>query len=222
VTEIAIYIEGGGTTVDQKASLRRGFDELFKAEKLDSGKKRVSLKFVFCGGRGEAYDTFRNAVSSNPERINALLVDSETSISAVPADKKQDPDIRVKHLGRKEGTDGRGQGDAWDLSMTHPDRVHLMVQCMETWIVSDPETLEKFYGQGFKSDKLPKRPNLEDEPKKDVNTKLESATKETQKGVYAKLKHASEILQMVDPSKVAKRCPRFKLFQEWLALCIQN
>jgi len=33
VTEIAVYIEGGGNGKEQKAELRRGFDALFAEEK---------------------------------------------------------------------------------------------------------------------------------------------------------------------------------------------
>lgn len=223
MTQVAIYVEGGGTTVEQRASLRRGFDELFKKEKLDSSKKKVSLRFVLCGGRQEAYEAFRNALTNEANAISALLVDSETAVAPVPADTAQDPQIRVIHLGKKEGADGRGQGDNWDLSTAQPERVHLMAQCMETWIVSDPETLKKFYGQGFKADKLPKRPNLEEEPKRDLYAKLESATKDTKtKGVYTKLKHASELLQRIDRTKIAQCCPRFTLFQSWLNLSIGN
>ncbi len=69
MTEIAIYVEGGGTTVDQKASLRRGFDGLFSGEKLESSKKRAKAmlgKFVMFllqeDAKKTAYETFLNAI----------------------------------------------------------------------------------------------------------------------------------------------------------------
>jgi len=96
------------------------------------------------------------------------------------------------------------------------DRVHLMVQCMEAWIVADPDALEGFYNQGFKRSKLPVRQNLEEEPKVDIYSKLDSATKETQKGSYGKIKHASELLKRIGADKVAGRCQRFRIFQAWL------
>jgi len=43
-----------------------------------------------------------------------------------------------------------------------------MVQCMETWIVADPEAVKKYYGAGFKAEKVPKRENLEEEPKSQI------------------------------------------------------
>ena len=52
---------------------------------------------------------------------------------------------------------------------------YLMVQCVETWLVTDPDALAAHYKQGFKPDKLPKRTNLEDEPKDDVQRKLGEA-----------------------------------------------
>jgi len=91
-----------------------------------------------------------------------------------------------------------------------------MVQCMEAWIVSDPDALETFYKQNFKMDRLPKRPNLEDVPKADLYEKLKNATKDTQKGEYGKIKHASKLLLVIDPEEVAKHCPRFRIFREWL------
>ena len=33
MTEIAIYVEGGGDTAQQKAELRNGFDELLNSQK---------------------------------------------------------------------------------------------------------------------------------------------------------------------------------------------
>jgi hypothetical protein len=87
---------------------------------------------------------------------------------------------------------------------------------MEAWIVADPDTLARFYGQEFKRGKLPLRVNLEEESKADLYSSLESATEKTQKGKYGKIKHASELLGMIDPTKVSTRCLRFANFRRWL------
>jgi hypothetical protein len=222
VTEIAVYIEGGGNTVGIQTELRQGFDAMFKREKLKASEKKVSLRFIFRGGRDDAYQAFINALRENPERINAPLVDSEIPIAPAPKDKVgeidkvQDALLRVAHLRQKQGTGARGQGDGWELSDRLAERVHLMVQCMEAWIVADPEKLEEFFKQKFKKNSLPKRENLEEEPKADLYDKLRNATKDTQKGEYGKIKHASKLLGMIDPNEVAKHCPRFKIFREWL------
>ena len=222
MTEIAVYIEGGGNGKEQKAELRRGFDALFAKEKSRAGEKRLSLIFICCGGRQEAYEAFQNALEVNRQRINALLVDSESAIAAVPSNRAQDAMIRVTHLRQRQRTGVRGQGDGWVLSDKLGGRVHLMVQCMEAWIVADPDALEAFYKANFKRDKLPKRADLEEEPKSDIYAKLERATEDTQKGKYGKIKHASKLLEKIDPDQVAKRCPRFGIFREWLNQSIDN
>jgi Domain of unknown function (DUF4276) len=96
-----------------------------------------------------------------------------------------------------------------------------MVQCMEAWILADPESLGSYYGKGFRANSLPARPNLEDEPKLDVYSKFAKATKDTSKGPYseannAKIKHASALLALIDPKKVAARCHRFATFISWI------
>jgi hypothetical protein len=222
VTEIAVYIEGGGKTAEQKAELRQGFDALFASEKSKAREKRGSLRFVCCGSRQRTYETFINSLTVNPKTMNALLVDSETPIAPVPANKAEDAKARVAHLQQKDGTAGRGQGDGWELGNVPPERVHLMVQCMEAWIVADPDALEAFYKQKFKKDSLPKRPNLEDVPKADLYEKLKNATKDTKKGEYGKIKHASKILLVIDPEKVVQHCPRFSIFRNWLVESIET
>ncbi|MGA2216722.1 MAG: hypothetical protein ABSG51_01460, partial [Terracidiphilus sp.] len=124
MTEIAVYVEGGGNSKEQKAELRRGFDALFAREKSRARDNRLSLIFVCCGSRQDAYEAFRNALEVNRERVNALLVDSETSIVPVPKDEAQDALVRVGHLRQKEGSGERGQGDGWELSNDLAARVH--------------------------------------------------------------------------------------------------
>ena len=223
MTEIAVYIEGGGDTAEQKAELRQGFDALFASEKSKAREKRGSLIFVPCGGRQRAYEAFINSLTVNPRTMNALLVDSETPIAPVPANKAEDTRARITHLQQKDGTAGRGQGDGWELGNVPPEQVHLMVQCMEAWIVADPDALEGFYKpKFFKKEKLPKRSNLEQESKSDLYAALDKETKGSRKGTYGKITHAGKILVLIDPEKVANRCPRFAIFREWLNESIDN
>ena len=212
MTQIALYVEGGGDTAQQKAELRQGFDGLLERVKSSARAKRLGWKLVCCGDRRKAYEAFINSVRTSPGAVNVLLVDSEDPIAPETRDPHRDAAARVAHLSQRGG---------WDLSTTRPERVHLMVQCMEAWIVADPAALAAYYGQGFVPHVLPTRPNLEEEPKPDVNDKLARATRGTQKGEYGKIKHASQLLQRIDPARVAQRCPRFASLTRWLEQTIE-
>ena len=84
--------------------------------------------------------------------------------------------------------------------------IHLMVQTMEAWIVADANAVSGYYGQGFNAGALPRRPNLEEVSKADVERSLKRATAGTQKGRYHKIRHASDLLQRIDPETVKTRC----------------
>jgi hypothetical protein len=85
-----------------------------------------------------------------------------------------------------------------------------MAQATETWLLADPDTLAEYYGEDFNANPLPRRPNLEEEPKASLYAALELATRKTQKGVYAKLAHASDLLARVDALKSQDRAPHCK------------
>ena len=134
-------------------------------------------------------------------------MDSEDAVAPETKDAAANARTRVQHL---------TQRDQWDLTSADSRQVHLMVRCMETWIVSDSDALAAYYGQKFHAKSLPNRRNLEDEPKPDLLAKLKKATDKTQKGEYAKIKHASKLLERIDPTKVRPRCSRFATFTAWL------
>jgi len=226
VNGIALYVEGGGDTVQQKAELRNGLDELSNAQKRAARDKRLGWKLVPSGGRDAAYKDFIDAVGhADDETLCVLLVDSEDSLSDESPKPLDESSESKKQRERTDALTRRSHivnRDRWDLSDIPPEFIHLMVRCMEAWIVSDVEALANHYRQGFHTKSLPARLNLEGEDKLSLCIKLRKATRNTSKGEYAKIRHASKLLRLIDPKKVAARCPRFETFTSWLDEQIEN
>ena len=184
---IAIYVEGGGDNREGKATLRRGMDALLNPLKAAARSKALHWKLVCCGSRNAAFQAFRNATVVDEDAFVVLLVDAEAPVSDKPS----------RHLASR---------DSWEFTFAREDAVHLMVQVMETWIIADADTLTAYYGQGFRSNALPRRQNLEDVSKSDVERALNRATEQTTKGRYQKIKHASDLLRRLDVNSVRQRC----------------
>ena len=87
------------------------------------------------------------------------------------------------------------------------EQVHLMIECMESWFLADPETLRQFFGQGFNSNSLPGNTNIETINKADVFRSLENASRHSQKGSYGKGDHSFKILEKIDARKVLTASP---------------
>ena len=190
-------MEGGGPGAGGKAAIRRGMDRFLRSAKDAARTAGIRWNLVLCGPRSETYKRFREDLNQTQESVaNILLVDAETRVTT---------NVRV-HL--------ESQEPPWDLSGADDEAIHLMVQIMETWLVADPETLVGYYGKDFNVGSLPKRHDLEQEPKKQVEDALRNATKPTQKGTYHKIKHASELLGRIDPARVQARCRHCKRFFE--------
>jgi uncharacterized protein DUF4276 len=190
VTGIAIYMEGGGSTAQGKATLRQGMSEFLGSLREAARQKRLTWKVVPCGSRSETRDAFLNA---NTPAFKVLLVDSEVAVA--------DPSRPRAHLANPP--------DGWVFDKNFDeDSLHLMIQTMETWIVSDVKALEEFYEQGFVTSALPHAQNLELVTKADLTAALERATNGTRtKGKYHKIRHAGALLGKINPGIVRKRCP---------------
>jgi hypothetical protein len=185
--EIAIYFEGGGTSAETKAALRLGMSAFLKPLVQLARERRYRWSITSCGSRNQTVKAFLDALEQEPDKWNLLVVDSESLVQSTPRE----------HL---------VQHDKWNLASVEEDQVHLMAQCMETWLVADPEALAEYYKQEFNANALPKRTNLEEEPKDDIYAALEAATRQTRKGKYGKIKDGSELLKRVNCSKTRTRC----------------
>lgn len=180
-----VYVEGGGDRRDLKTRCRKGFSKFFEKAGLEGRMPKV----IACGGRKAAYDDFCTALQiAKAEEFIVLLVDSED-----PVPDGMEPWV---HLAAREG-------DGWTKpSAADNDNAHLMVQCMETWFLADKEALKSYFGQGFNEQALPKNPELERIPKRDILDGLKRASSRTTKGIYSKGDHSFVILSLIDPSKV--------------------
>jgi hypothetical protein len=188
VTEIRVYVEG-----DDK--LRSGFHEFFKDVREPAQALRIGFKCIPCGA--EPVRDFCNALRSNPESFNVLLLDNDGRLSFESLKKRSDWKP-PREVDEKE--------------------VHWMIQIMESWFLADIETLREYYGPGFDPDHLPGHPNVEEAPKADVERGLKEATRRTRKGPYHKTAHAPRILELLKPGQVRAHAPHCRrLFDTLLA-----
>lgn len=189
--EFRVFVEGGG---DHNASLARACKEGFGKFFARAGLNR-SPRIVVCGGRKSAYEDFCHAITqARQQDCYLLLVDSEAPIAY-----SKSPDV-WGHVKQRVG-------DGWICpSGATADNLHFMVECMENWFLADPAALGTYYGSQFKEAALPKQNNIESVSKVEVIDALNKATQNiATKGKYSKGKHSFEILEKLDPIKVAEK-----------------
>ena len=191
---LAVYMEGGGQTAESKAAIRQGMGEFLGMLRESARRKRWHWKVVPCGSGVQARVDFLNARNQEPDTHAILLVDAEVVVTSSPK----------QHLATRE--------NGWHLPDVPEPGIHLMAQVMETWIVSDREALQAFYGQGFNTGALPKHADLEQVNKAQVAESLENATQNTQKGRYHKIRHGSRLLERIRPDAVRARCAHCERF----------
>lgn len=191
--EIVIHLEGGGDSREQRAQLRNGINAFLATLKNLADEKGWAWRLVPRGGREQAFREWDRALKTSPDTLHILLVDSEEEVTRSPCE----------HLRQRVG-------DGWVIDKKRESQVHFMAQCMETWLVADPDGMAGYYKKGFAGNQLPKRANLEEQPKRDIYRALERATERTTKGAYDKIKHASVLLTLIDPGKARARCPHCK------------
>ncbi|MHC8509985.1 MAG: DUF4276 family protein [Rhodospirillales bacterium] len=190
MSRIQIYMEGGGND-DQTGGLLREGMNVFLGELKDLAVEQdLKWDLICCGSRDTALEDFRDACQENEEdKIIILLVDSEKPVKAGDSPGNHlKPDAKV------------------DLDGIPDDLMHLMVQTMETWIVSDLNALRQYYDEKFVPNKIPQGGNMEVFPKRQVSILLKSATRRTKQGRYHKIHHAKDLLKLIRPSVVRRKC----------------
>jgi len=186
VTEIRLYVEGGGDRSDGRALIREGFGDFLDSARRLARRRRIRWSVTACGGRNAAFDAFKDALESHPEAFIVLLVDSESPVTGNP----------WEHLRTR---------DQWDPPGVPDEHCHLMVQMVEAWLVADPDVLAKYYGQGFHRNSLPRRDDVEAIPKDQLLQSLGRATADTKKKGYAKIRHCADLLGLLNQDRVRQR-----------------
>jgi len=182
---LVIYAEGGDKGM-LAAEARQAFSKF-----LHRCFASVRPKVIFCGGRDQAFRQYDLAKKAGEDCL--LLVDSE-EIALSNVDPWKQDRIVLK--------------DKWKPPANSDADLHFMAATMETWITACASELAAYFGQGFRLASLPARENLEDEPKKDLNSKLQAATKRSKtKGPYDKGKHSFDLVAGMNPDSILKRCP---------------
>jgi hypothetical protein len=153
---------------------------------------RGSVAFQLGKNKDETIKDFLRTINENPSAKALLLVDSDA-----PNDGKL--------LDRLKGT------TTWKLNAPKSvpaERIHWMVQVMESWFLADTVALKKYYKKDFRASALPKYSDVEKVPKTDVFHVL----KRVAKAGYEKAAHAPKILEHLSPDTVQARAPSCKRF----------
>jgi Domain of unknown function (DUF4276) len=104
----------------------------------------------------------------------------------------------------------------YDL-LDHAENVFYMIQEIEAWFLSQPKILDLFYGKDdngkFISEKIPSK-NAMNIPNPDEM--LQKFTKNTKRDKYHKIRHAVELLKLLDASQLEDDFPDFKRLIEKL------
>lgn len=183
MSDTRLYVEGGGPSKEMQIRCRAGFRSLI--EKMNLGRRLPRI--VACGGRQQAFDHFVTATDASNGAYVALLVDSEDTV--------EDLERPWEHLRQRVG-------DGWiPPDGTTDDQVLLMVTCMETWLLADPEAIRAICGPGMIDKHLPTFELENRDRKEQVFDKLIAATKHCKK-TYDKGDLSFAILARVNPMKL--------------------
>jgi hypothetical protein len=209
---VKVFVEGGGDSAALKTACRQGFSEFLRRAGLAGHMPRI----VACGGRNDAYDAFCTAIKNSEPAM--LLVDSEEAVvniaqpGVASQQEARDAWLPWQHLQQRKGDGWIKPADSTDTDC------HLMVQCMESWLLADRNALQAFFGPGFKVAQLPAESrSIETIPKQNMYDALANATSDCKtKAPYGKGEHSFKLLARIDPVKVTAASPWALRFIEQL------
>lgn len=187
--KVQVFVEGGGNRDKSMTECRKAFKIFFDKALGDRSAVRVAA----CGSRYEAFKDFQRTEGKGDFAI--LLVDSEA-----PVGKSHDPWAHLRKLEGWEKPDWAGR-----------DQAHLMVQCMESWFLADPERLASRYGKNFRRSALPGTPIEQIEKRK-----LTGILKKTTRREYDKVKDGFELIALIHPAAVRNKSRHARLLLETL------
>lgn len=197
VKSVTLFVEGGGDQNELGAKCRKGFRSFLEKAGLKGNMPRI----LPCGSRNSAFERYREAVLKGQKAV--LLVDSEAPVHVNCEQGTPQDWLPWSHL-------KYGSGDGWNKPRGESEEdCHLMVECMECWILADRKTIISYFGKGFRESALPsdKKPP-ESVGKTEVLAGLKMATRDcAQKGTYRKGKRSYELLVEIDVAKVVVTCP---------------
>lgn len=181
---VQVFVEGApGPALSIEC--RRAFSKLLDR----AGFTRARPSFVACGSRQRAFEKFVSAHHEGAACAALLLVDSEGPVGQ---------DSPWEHVRLRVG-------DGWiKPKWATDDDLHLMVECMEAWIVADRAVLRSYYGKDLQESALPARSDVEKVPKIDLYDGLKRATRQS---AYSKGKDSFKLLMGVDPAVLRRNCP---------------
>ena len=188
-----LYVEGGGDDRELRTRCRKAFSKFL--EKADLGGRLPRI--VACGPRRQAYRQFCQAFAKGQADFVVLLVDSERPLCSGSS--------AWKHLGVAPDNWAKPSG-------ADEDNAHLMVQCMEAWLIADPDALAAHFGNGFRKSALPSNQNVEQVSKADLLDGLAAAIGGTKERRYHKGRHSFKLLERIDPTLVEGASPNARRF----------
>lgn len=185
-----IYLEGGGDSKELHTRCREGFRKLLEK----CGYKGSMPRLTACGGRESTFADFRVAHESRaPEDYVAMMIDSEHPL--------EDTEVTWDHLTSRDGWER--PPDAAD------DQVLFMTTSMETWIITDRDSLRSHYGSQLQVSALPALTILETRNRHDIQDALVRATRNC-KNAYRKGKRSFDVLSKLMPDSLKPHLPSFR------------